>query len=466
MSTQLLGTLIWISVKPMLRLLLCVGTGFIITKNGRLPPIAARGVAQIILNIALPSLFFSRVVPAFNYQNIKAMGPLVLACVIYQGIGLFTSLVVSAFFWVPHRFRWGIIVAGVWGNYGDLPTAIIMSVTAAAPFKAEDQTLAVGYIAGFVLIFMITLFPMGGHHLVGKDFQGPDRADTEVKISFVKKSKVMAAYLAQISRLSCFAKTDLEAQQSMGPVSEEEQFTNGVLGQEESTYVKSDLGQAQPGEMSESGKANIPYHDSTTKAALTSTLPRRIFSKIAEMLRVVLSVPTAVVVIAFLISVIPELKALFVLLPSSSTTPDGQPPLAFILDTATFLGGASVPLGLIGLGSALARINIPRSEWRKLPFGSIMGLALGRMVLQPVLGVLIVRGFTNVGLISEDDKVLQFVAIIFSCVPTATIQISITQIHSAVGAVEHLPAYLVPQYGLMLVSCTILTAYALHNLFG
>ncbi|KAF8510813.1 auxin efflux carrier [Hysterangium stoloniferum] len=462
MSTQLLGTLIWISVRPMFRLLLCVGTGFIITKNGRLPPIAARGAGQIMLNIALPCLFFSKIVPAFNSQNIKAMGPLVLVCLIYQVIGFFTSLLVSAIFWVPHRFRWGIIVAGVWGNYGDLPTAIIMSVTAAAPFKPEDQTLAVAYIAGFLLVFMITMFPMGGHHLVGKDFQGPDRPDPEVKISFVKKSKVMAAYLAQISQLSCFVKkTDLEAQQ-IGPSLEEEKFPNEALGQEESTSVKSDLEHAQPGETPEFEIANT---DATSKTAMTSTLPLRIFSKTAEFLRLVLSVPTAVVVIAFLISVIPALKALFVLLPSSPTAPDGQPPLAFILDTATFLGGASVPLGLIGLGSALARINIPRSEWRKLPFGSIMGLALGRMVLQPVLGVLIVRGLTNVGVISEDDKVLQFVAIVFSCVPTATIQIFITQIHSGVGAVEHLPAYLVPQYGLMFLSCTILTAYTLHILF-
>ena len=61
-----------------------------------------------------------------------------------------------------------------------------------------------------------------------------------------------------------------------------------------------------------------------------------------------------------------------------------EPPLAFILDRATFLGGASVPLSLIDLGSVLARISILRSAWRKLPFGSIMGLALGHMVLQPL----------------------------------------------------------------------------------
>lgn len=64
-------------------------------------------------------------------------------------------MVVSLLFWVPHRFRWGIIVAGIWGNYGDIPTAIIMSLTAVAPFQAGDQDRAVAYIAAFLLVFMV-----------------------------------------------------------------------------------------------------------------------------------------------------------------------------------------------------------------------------------------------------------------------------------------------------------------------
>jgi auxin efflux carrier family protein len=51
-------------------------------------------------------------------------------------------------------------VAGVWGNYGDVPTAVIMSITAAAPFNGtEDQNLAVAYIAAFVLVFMVGVSP-------------------------------------------------------------------------------------------------------------------------------------------------------------------------------------------------------------------------------------------------------------------------------------------------------------------
>lgn len=51
-----------------------VASGFIITKADIFPPVAARGAAQIALNITLPSLLFSKIVPAFTKDNIKALG--------------------------------------------------------------------------------------------------------------------------------------------------------------------------------------------------------------------------------------------------------------------------------------------------------------------------------------------------------------------------------------------------------
>lgn len=80
------------------------------------------------------------------------------------------------------------------------------------------------------------------------------------------------------------------------------------------------------------------------------------------------------------------------------------------MDAASFIGNASVPLGLICLGSALARLNVPRgNEWGKLPIGAIGGLAVCKMILMPVIGVLICRGLVGVGVIDKEDKVLQFV---------------------------------------------------------
>lgn len=79
---------------------------------------------------------FSKIVPAFSTDNIGTLGwyrlsvlmpmltnctgPLFLVAFIYEGLGLLLAFIVKQFFWVPHRFRYGILVAGGWGNYGDI----------------------------------------------------------------------------------------------------------------------------------------------------------------------------------------------------------------------------------------------------------------------------------------------------------------------------------------------------------
>jgi predicted permease len=120
-----------------------------------------------------------------------------------------------------------------------------------------------------------------------------------------------------------------------------------------------------------------------------------------------------VIVVAIVIALVDPLKALF--LPPSSgfkprfrpVAPDGQPPLAFVLDTATFVGAASVPIGLICLGSALACLRMRSGE--PFPRGAIASLALAKMVVTPLIGVGITRWFAHAGFVHRDDKVLQFV---------------------------------------------------------
>jgi hypothetical protein len=117
------------------------------------------------------------------------------------------------------------------------------------------------------------------------------------------------------------------------------------------------------------------------------------------------------VLIGLVIALISPVKALFTPVPSSHipNAPDGQPPLAFILDTTVFIGNASVPLGLICLGSALARMRIPRGNYRDLPLGAISSLAIGKLILMPIFGFLVCQGLAHSRIIDPNDKVLRFV---------------------------------------------------------
>ena len=138
-------------------------------------------------------------------------------------------------------------------------------------------------------------------------------------------------------------------------------------------------------------------------------------SSLRDFLKELLKPCTVVIVLSFVVSLVDPLKALFI--PPSSTfqpdfwptAPGGQPPLVFIFNTTTFIGGACIPLGLICLGSALAGLSFRSGG--PFPKGAIALLTLGKMVVNPIIGIAITRAFIHVGFVNRDDKVLQFVCL-------------------------------------------------------
>ncbi|KAF8167301.1 auxin efflux carrier transmembrane protein [Crassisporium funariophilum] len=516
------GALIWISCRPLIRLVFCTTCGFFITKADVFPAVAARGAGQIMLNIALPCLLFSKLVPAFTTDNISALGPLVLVAILYEALGILMAFVIGKFFWVPHRFRYGILVAGGWGNVGDIPTSVIMSVTGSLPFRGmEDQNLSVAYISAFILVFVVTLFPFGAHRWISMDYAGPDVEPEEVRETMRLKRQALFKPFRRLLRLGpstldthtsdrlheakhLSEKQDEEVKQPMRPVASRHV---SFMVDDATTVVPTPMCSPPPTEIAilsrvnslertvtmngmdlpntlnkTSNSATLPMHitkedphgtssNASNSSLSTTSSNNRFFSRrsIKEFIRSIFTPVSMVIFISFPLALIPQLKALFVPVAGvhMPPAPDGLPPLAFIMDATNFVGAASVPLGLICLGSALARLPIPKKgEWKTLPLGAIGWLAVGKMLIMPVLGVLICEGFlVKVGVIPKEDKVLRFVCIFFSCLPTATTQVFLTQVYSGTGSAEHLSAFLIPQYVLMFISMTALTAYTIQLLF-
>lgn len=470
-----------------------------------------------MLNIALPCLMFSRIVPAFTSDNISALGPLVLVAFVYEGLGFIMAWVIKQFFWVPHQFRYGILVAGTFGNVGDIPTSVIMSITGVAPFNGSaDQTLSVAYISAFILVFFVTLFPAGGTRLIAKDFVGPDIEPEEVREKMREKRRWMLtswiSLLRKIASISGFTRSSSEKCEDLEDTGDEKTIKpvdNSVCGESPSARHRSPTSTSKhvsfyqddgttvaplPSEPNFASRVTSPTATIThidgpsaptplpidgndspilasesvvSRAPHPHTTRHKLLAELRIFVTSLITPASLSIILAFPIALVTPLKALFIAVPNSPlpNAPDGQPPLAFIMDTASFAAGASVPLGLVCLGSALARLKVPRGNWTSIPKGAIVSLAVGRMIVMPVIGVLIVQGLVHVDVISKDDKVLQFVCIFLSCLPTATTQVFLTQIFSGTGAAEHLAPFLIPQYIIMFVTMTALTAYTLQTLF-
>ncbi|KAJ7160627.1 auxin efflux carrier transmembrane protein [Mycena crocata] len=500
------GQLIWTSCRPLFRLIICTGCGFLLTKADLFPAVAAQGTSQILLNITYPSLMFSKIVPSFSVENISTLAPIVLVAIIYQGLGIVFAWIVTQLFWVPHRFRWGILVAGGWTNCGDIPTAVVLSIMSAAPFNGNaDETLSVGYIAGFIFVSVITFFPMGGNRLVALDYVGPDVEPEEVKAMLrERQQRIFLRWPQRIAGLITGRKFGMshEVVSEKFPVTADSSISQVEVATPRPTLPSKHVSFYDGADDGPSNRTSHGYTSRFTSPAPTATMvdpldiadpvedrrklailpiannsttpPSREWRRrfpIPPALRTFLHnllIPSSLsIILSFVIALAPPLKALFIAVPGTHIhpAPDGQPPLAFVMDTANFIGAASVPMGLVCLGSALARLRVPRGSWGSLPIGAILGLSTAKILLFPVLGVLICKGLINVGVISQEDKVLQFVCMFFSCLPTATTQVFVTQVASGTGSAEHLSAFLIPQYALMLVSMTALTAYTLQDLF-
>jgi len=367
-----------------------------------------------------------------------------------------------------------------------------MGLTASAPFSGvDDENLAIAYISTLLLVYVFTLFPLGGFLIVAKDFEGPDVESEELRESMRRRRRKVVTETVFFLRRLLSRRRNSDTVDALGD------FEPGGAWPEKQTIsfqdhvspsLKRHTTRVETVDRRDCTEQKAPTATSSTPATdpgdnnhlehlgltqmtqgSSSRSLRQSQSHLKRFLVELLKPMPIVIVLAIVIALINPLKALF--LPPSANfqprfrpvAPDGQPPLAFVLDTATFVGASSVPIGLVCLGSALARLRSDTGE--ALPRGAIASLALGRMVIMPIFGVAVTRSFVNAGFVDREDKVLQFVCILFSGLPTATSQVFLTQVYSPTGSTEHLSAFLIPQYILMPFTMTGLVAYTLNYLF-
>lgn len=92
------------------------GLGFWLTRAGLFPVPASRGASVLILNVFLPNLLFSKIVPSITPENAKAIGPIFLVGFVYIIISLLLGVLVRVTFRTPRNFRWGILAAATWSK--------------------------------------------------------------------------------------------------------------------------------------------------------------------------------------------------------------------------------------------------------------------------------------------------------------------------------------------------------------
>lgn len=171
-------------------------------------------------------------------------------------------------------------------------------------------------------------------------------------------------------------------------------------------------------------------------------------------------------VVAITIALIPWTKALFVNTGSVtlSNAPDKQPALSFILMYAEYLGYPCVPLGLLLIGSVLARLElgeIPKGFWKSAVCHTVF-----RLALLPIIGTALITRFKNIGWLT--DPMSLFVCTMEFALPSATVQIYLTAGAMRPGDKTCTPLnciglHLVLQYIVLVVSMPIVVCFCIKK---
>lgn len=121
--------------------------------------------------------------------------------------------------------------------------------------------------------------------------------------------------------------------------------------------------------------------------------------------RGIFSPATLGAIVGFIVGVVPWLRRLMI---------GSNAPLHVIEDSASMLGDAAIPTITLIMGANLLR----GLKGASTPFWTIIGIIAVRYILLPILGVLIIKGATHLGLV-QIDPLYQFVLLLQYALPPA-----------------------------------------------
>ncbi|KIY50656.1 hypothetical protein FISHEDRAFT_11054, partial [Fistulina hepatica ATCC 64428] len=452
------GFLIYSGIMPLLKMFFTILFGYILERKSLFPPAASRGASQVSMNVALPCLIFSNIVPAFTPSNVSAIGPLALIAVIYILLGLLFGLVIREVCYVPRNFWQGIVVACALSNWGNLPTAVVMTVMAEAPFDPDtDPELGVSYVSIFILVLHVSFWVCGAAASLAWDFLPGVPQDETAQVRIPWHEKPLGSHVARVVRHLARARKAEKphskcTRSSSDDIREKVSISAGDLESRplpaspndprhmEHPDVDPDIQVVRcmsrvsptsrqvsiadvppPSPPPASTATSHEEEDEEQTGYVSRFIPTRVLAT-ARPLRAVITPVTIALAISVPCALVQDLKALFTTATASGGPswrgPDGNPPLAFVLDTAVFVGDISIPLSLILLGASFSRMKMPRPISR-LPISAMIWVTLAKMVILPVIGVFMVQGMVSGGLILRTSLAERFVAMFLSGTPTA-----------------------------------------------
>lgn len=176
---------VWIAFKPMLKIYLSIGAGFIFAKMNILTPELSKGISRLILVLFLPSLIFNNIVSEIKDTDAQLLGVIVFTGFIYYLIGLGWGFIIRGVSPIPRAWFGGLLLCCMINNCSDLPLAYIQTIGDSPLLPARVAPKGVSYCVLFTIVFTIFTFNLGGTRLVAWDATRVDPKREEPTVPYV-----------------------------------------------------------------------------------------------------------------------------------------------------------------------------------------------------------------------------------------------------------------------------------------
>ncbi|AMD21549.1 HFL307Cp [Eremothecium sinecaudum] len=169
-----LGQAIWIAVKPIIKIYLIMGTGYLLGRYNIFSVDGTRAVSDLVLMVLMPLLSFNKIVSNIDIGDIKNVGIICLSSMLLFGAGLLSALVVRKILPVPREWRNGMLAGNMFPNIGDLPIAYLQTLAKSSVFTPDEGNKGVANSIIYLTVMMVCVFNLGGFRLIESDFKYRD----------------------------------------------------------------------------------------------------------------------------------------------------------------------------------------------------------------------------------------------------------------------------------------------------
>ncbi|AET39275.1 uncharacterized protein Ecym_4208 [Eremothecium cymbalariae DBVPG len=166
-----LGTAIYYSIKPVLKIYAIIFVGFLAARFNILTVEVGRGISNLVVNVLIPCLLFNKIVTNISHKDIKDVGIVVLTSLLIYALGCCSALITQLLTPVPKRWFWGLLFAGTFANISDLPIGFVQSLANGHLFSEAEIDKGVAYSCIFSACQGFMLMNLGMFRMVGLDFK-------------------------------------------------------------------------------------------------------------------------------------------------------------------------------------------------------------------------------------------------------------------------------------------------------